>query len=488
MLWWLCGLTLLVCIVLHFIFKSRKNNNKYNTPLPPNSIPFSPIELFYMRDYTFTHGQYNIVIPVEISFLKQYNHNVFVNNLRHVLNAVQRKHPLLQASVVCENNTMDIVNDRWYFSLEDNNEIPLKVIDTDDYEQVARQEMHTNFPLKGPMFRSTLCKGEKYHLLLTGFHLILDGASFLNLVKEIIQLLDKMDHTNADSQKNRDQIASMEQIETRPVPKAFIDQIDPKYHAGTFGNWIFLIKFFILQIRYLGFKGITFPLATDDVNNNNNNNKEQKSDFVTFELDQETTSRIIKKTKENKVSVSSLLAAATASVASKYVQFGSPNQKYIPVPLPVDLRRHSPIESTIEDLRAYSTGVYTFLKLTDNVWEMAQSCQQQIAQMLKSAFAVYNFQLYEILPKVVKGGNDQRCLVVSSFAPIQNMDSRDQFHSKIRGIVMSQHNTTNMVFVYLLTVEDKFIFNIWFNSSLQTEPVLQYAKSLEQFMCQLSSL
>jgi NRPS condensation-like uncharacterized protein len=480
MLWWFCVLliTIVLCVLIHhLIFKS--NNNK-TTSTHIDGVPLAPIELFYLKDYASARGKFNLVVPVEISFIvKDFDHDVFVSNLNHVLNAVQRKHPLLQASVVCENDTMDVIKDRWYFSWANKNAIPLKTMDTDDYEQVVRHEIHTNFPLQGPMIRATLCRGEKYYLVLTVFHLIIDGASFLNLVNEIIKMLGQMDHKDAVSKKNHDQIALMEKIETRPLPKSLLEQLDPKYHAGTLGNWIFFFKFLLMEIRNLGFKGITFPLSTGV--------KEQKSDFITFEVDKDTTGQIIKKSKEHKVSVTSTFSAACAFVASKYIQFGSPNQP-IPVPLPVDLRNRVPsVSNTTEDIRALSTGIYTYLKVQDNVWDMAQSSHQQISQMIKSDFAIRSFQLYEILPKIVKSGDDQRCLLVSSFAPIQKVDSGDQFHSKIRGFYMSTHNTTNMVYVYLLTVEDKFIVNIWFNSSVQAEPVLQYAKSLEQYLGELGS-
>src|SRR5690606_36164557 len=107
----------------------------------------------------------------------------------------------------------------------------------------------------GPMIRATLCTGKKYHLVVTAFHLILDGAILLNLVKEIIRMLNKMDHMDGVSKKNQEQIALMEKIETRPVPKSLTEQLGPKYQASTFSNWIFFLKFMFMEIKNVGLKG-----------------------------------------------------------------------------------------------------------------------------------------------------------------------------------------------------------------------------------------
>ncbi len=111
-------------------------------------------------------------------------------NVRNALVKLQKKHPLLQVKISEDKNGRPC-----FVSYDSVQEIPVRVIERQsetDWETISKQEWAIPFPLEqGPLMRVILLKsGEVSDLILVCPHCICDGATFVALMRETLELID----------------------------------------------------------------------------------------------------------------------------------------------------------------------------------------------------------------------------------------------------------------------------------------------------------
>ena len=136
--------------------------------------------------------------PVNCVFTVSVRGEILQERLRHALNTVQAKHPLLQARIVWKRG-------RPYFEGGNVGEIPVRVMERvsgDDWHKVTEAEWGLPFDVvKGPLARVVWVRsGDKpdevgvetiSELVLVCPHCICDGATGVTLMREILLVLDR---------------------------------------------------------------------------------------------------------------------------------------------------------------------------------------------------------------------------------------------------------------------------------------------------------
>jgi NRPS condensation-like uncharacterized protein len=143
--------------------------------------------LFFERlMYVDGHTPVNCVITARL------RGDIAAENLEPALKKIQRKHPLLRASVIEEKG-------RPYFLFNDHPaKIPLRIVDRhsgEEWRSITASEWKTPFNMAdGPLVRVVWIKSEGVsELMLTGHHCICDGASLIAIFREILEVLDQPD-------------------------------------------------------------------------------------------------------------------------------------------------------------------------------------------------------------------------------------------------------------------------------------------------------
>jgi hypothetical protein len=111
--------------------------------------------------------------------------------LRHALDRAQRRHPLLRVRIIERDGV-------FVYEAGDIPEIPLEIVQRsgpDHWQEVAEAELNRAFDLStGPFMRCTLLGGgpddRDSELVVSFLHTMIDGASAINLMREILETWD----------------------------------------------------------------------------------------------------------------------------------------------------------------------------------------------------------------------------------------------------------------------------------------------------------
>lgn len=143
--------------------------------------------LFFERlMYVDGHTPVNCVVTARL------RGDIAAENLESALEKVQRRHPLLHASVTEENGLP-------YFLFGGHLvKIPLRIVERhsgEEWRSITASEWETPFDMaQGPLVRLVWIKSEGVsEMMLTGHHCICDGASLLAIFREILELIDRPD-------------------------------------------------------------------------------------------------------------------------------------------------------------------------------------------------------------------------------------------------------------------------------------------------------
>ncbi len=131
--------------------------------------------------------------PLNSAFVARVRGLIPPEQLRHALNKVQAKHPLLKAGVMSDKKGRP-----HFMSNTQITEIPLRITQRqrdEDWQHESAAEWRTPFDMqRGPLCRMVWIRGvEVSELILVCHHCICDGASVANLLREVLLLTDEPD-------------------------------------------------------------------------------------------------------------------------------------------------------------------------------------------------------------------------------------------------------------------------------------------------------
>ena len=262
--------------------------------------------------------------PVNCVFAVSVRGEISPERLRHALNTVQAKHPLLQAGIVWKRG-------RPYFEGgvaaagggEGGNvgEIPVRVMERgseDDWQRVTEAEWGLPFDVvKGPLARVVWVRsGDKpdetgaepvSELVLVCPHCICDGATGVTLMREILLLLDRPEEVIGSYSVFR----SVKEI----IPRSLLADSGGRIKA---------------YLRSLGLR-ILFSLRPI-----RKTEEEGKNYVIRWRLDEGMSGALIERCKSEDVTVHSAFCVALLG-AYKEVKKGESKNKVI---CPVDIRRY----------------------------------------------------------------------------------------------------------------------------------------------------
>jgi len=251
----------------------------------------------------------------------------------------------------------------------------------DQWQQEVLYGLRHQFNLQsGPMMQVVCLYAEQVNDLILSFHhCICDGGGGVVLIKELLRLLDEP----SSDLGHQDKLLYKEDIIPQDILKNKAIQMKTSLLAGVLKTALSMSSVFISS------KNKTILDRFDDY-------------LFHLKLDQHTTSKWIKKCKEQQVTVNTALGLLLLQAYKKVMGVDAKNK----VSCPVDIRRFA---AQIKEDQLFSFGLLLTLsqsKHTHTFWEAAKSLQLSVNQQTKS-LRPYEFlmtfeKLHKSLPNMLK--------------------------------------------------------------------------------------
>lgn len=300
---------------------------------------------------------FNAVIPLRIKGL------FTAQCLSHALIKLQQKHPLLNAFVQNDEKGMP------WFIVDQENQLPIPVrivsrLHDEDWKEQSVQEWAAAFDTKnGPLMRVVWIKGtERSELILVIHHCLCDGGSAMAILSELLILMD-------DGSADIGTESPFLQIQDI-VPTAILHNSKKRFKAkligkaATFALWLIPVKKRIVD---------------------------RKTDYlVHWKLDEEQSSKLLKKCKSEGVTVNTMLCAAVLD-AFKSVRKEHYHNK---ISCPVDIRRFAP---EIKRDMIFAFGLMFVVSASEEIdfFSKARKMQEEINRKTARLDAYENIMMME---------------------------------------------------------------------------------------------
>jgi len=293
--------------------------------------------------------------PVNCVFTVSVKGEIFQEKLRHALNIVQAKHPLLQARIVWKRG-------RPYFEGGDVGEIPVRVLERkagDDWQKVTEAEWGLSFDVvKEPLARVVWVRSEAIsELVLVCPHCICDGATGVTLMREILLVLDRPEGVIGSYSVFR----SVKEI----IPRSLLADRGARIKA---------------YLRSLGLR-ILFSLRPI-----RKTGEEGKSYVIRWRLDEGISGALIERCKSEDVTVHAAFCVALLG-AYKEVKKAEAKNKVI---CPVDIRRY--VREIRKDMMFAFAPIVELSNIEiEGFWEQCRQLKKGLAEKIDTIKA------YELL-------------------------------------------------------------------------------------------
>lgn len=249
---------------------------------------------------------FNAVIPIKLK-------GVFkVEDLHHALRKLQDKHPMLNAFVKDDEQSMP------WFIVSEKIELPIPIrivtrTTDDDWKTESMMEWATVFDTRsGPLMRLVWIKGEEFsEFIMVIHHCLCDGGSAMAILAEFLLLVDD----GSTEIGKEDPILRIEDI----IPVSILNSkkkiIKAKLIGGVANLFLWLVP--VSKKRMI----------------------ERKRDYmIHWKLEKELSDRLIRKCKSEGVTVNTALCVAVLNAFKEVRKEGFHNK----ISLPVDIRRFAP--------------------------------------------------------------------------------------------------------------------------------------------------
>ncbi|MEM9338598.1 MAG: condensation domain-containing protein [Bacteroidota bacterium] len=309
--------------------------------------------------------------PVNCVFPFRIKAEITLNTVQNALNNLQKKHPLLRATLHAKKSGPVFV---FHQSLPP---IPIRIVARvreNMWEEEIKKEWKTSFSYEdGPLARVVWIKSaDTSELLLVCPHVITDGTSLVTLARELLLLIDdptfEIGHSEA--------LTSLSGL----FPEA--DLKKNKIKAAL----VALMGHLFLPLAY------SFGKTTNG-----------KSYAITWKLPHENTSPFIQMCKSEKVSVHAALCCA-ALLAFRQVLENKARGKVIS---PADIRRFIP-QIKQDTMFAFAPTVNLMISHKKNLdfWELSRSLNVQLLEQLEKIdvpnMITYGERVRSLGPKIIR--------------------------------------------------------------------------------------
>ncbi len=288
--------------------------------------------------------------------------------LQKALNALQKRHPLLQVHIVK-------LEDGAYFQSEGTIKIPLSVIDKQDenqWLQVAEDELHQKFPTDtSPLCRMILLRsstsGGINEIILTFHHAIADGTSCMNFINDLLLYYEKIAVGEDISE-----IATMELLP--PLEEM-------------------LNKNLIVQNNFeeAGQKPAQETPKPQLIIENEAPASQRRTHLVTRIISKETTLRLKERCKQQKTTIHGALCAAMLLGTAK-IAFNNQISLSLSCGSNVSLRKSCQPEVTSGSIGCFISIVEEIHSLEENTtfWDLARECKSKITNSISLGTPIAN--------------------------------------------------------------------------------------------------
>jgi NRPS condensation-like uncharacterized protein len=432
-------------------------------------------------------GGNNILVCMEFIIHEpdKFVHQLFVDNCRKVLDALQKRHPLLQVGLEGpkspDENSVDYYKDGWYFVKKKKfPKVPLTEVE-DSWTNTCRKEMNTGWSLDGPFMRLTVCfdpSEEKYYLIYCWHHCICDASSCARLVRDFLGILNYFDHHDPHSEANKELALELSKAESRPLPKAVTKQVHVN-HIKTTAGVVWFYTRLIARIFYsCGFQTCGFPLTKPLPYKRN-------SDFLQIRLRKDVTSSILSQCKERSLTVTNILHAV---LVQNVVRVLFPHKKhsnksiFIPIPVTVDLRRNKIVSSTDEDIRFLSSCIIPIFRIQYNLetdlWDLARQSHEQLKELIKEDVPVGYYQSLIYHSNFPQENRESYPLLFANLGMVEVVKGK-QTTSILKHCSYSAQGVTNKVSVVTFTVDGVLIVDLSWNAAVKKDNIYKFAECVE---------
>jgi len=249
---------------------------------------------------------FNAVIPIKLKGIFK------AEDLHHALRKLQDKHPMLNAFVKDDEQSMP------WFIVSEKIELPIPIrivtrTTDDDWKEESMKEWATVFDTRsGPLMRLVWIKGEEFsEFIIVIHHCLCDGGSAMAILAEFLLLVDD----GSIEIGKEDPILRIEDIIPISILNSKKKIIKAKLIGGVANLFLWLVP--VSKKRLI----------------------ERKRDYmIHWKLEKELSDRLIRKCKSEGVTVNTALCVAVLNAFKEVRQEGFHNK----ISLPVDIRRFAP--------------------------------------------------------------------------------------------------------------------------------------------------
>ena len=324
------------------------------------------------------------------------------NVLRQAVDLLQERHPFMRLSIVEQ-------HDELYFNDENVGKIPILVGHLEDNEVAIRHKieaeiMHRFDDVRLPLFRFSLLhiagNATEFYLFINGHHAVIDGASYMNLHKEILEFCAALAE------------GKMPENTTLLEKKSYnsLDYFDKKLFS--LGSKFQFARYVFRQIKNDIRKPDKQILKLDE-------NLEQKGQTGIFQtqIDAKYISPIIKKARTHQTTLHGAICAAVMLAEYEFYQKNVAEEEKIHFKCfsPVDLRPLMQPKLAYEHLGCHVSAAGTVHELNSKTdfWTLAKEIKALIQLSIERNEIFFN-RIYGVqFAKAARKGNNLKAGALS---------------------------------------------------------------------------